>query len=107
MYGYFRRVLEKISSSLKIAYPDEIVSVYAFGSRARGDHRGDSDFDVLVVVRNKSVRLEEGIIELFVDEEMKSGISFDPVIKSADSFELEKRYQTPFYQNIVTEGIAV
>lgn len=107
MYRHARQVLEQISATLKTRYPAEVVSVRAFGSRVRGDHSGTSDFDVLVLVRNKSVVLEEGIIDCFVEQEMSSGVSFDPVIKTMESFEQERRYNTLFYRNVMAEGVPV
>lgn len=99
--------LEKITAILKEKYPENILSVIAFGSRVRGDHTENSDFDILVVVKNRSVPIEEGIIDIFVEEEMKTNIFFDPVIKSAESMELEKNHHTPFFENITNEGILI
>jgi len=79
--------------------------LYAFGSRVRGDFRENSDFDVLVVVNKKTIEVEKRVIDVFVDEEIESGISFDPVIKTTESFSLEQNHNTPFYQNIVKEGV--
>lgn len=107
MYFHVKAVLERISSSLKKRYPENIVSVYAFGSRVRGDHTGGSDFDILVIVKTRSIAIEEAIINVFVEEEMESGFSFDPVIKTLNSFELEKQHHTPFFEHIQQEGIAV
>ena len=105
VFEYARKSLEKISATLRKAFPDRIVSITAFGSRVRGDHTGESDFDVLVVVENRSPELEDRILSVFVEEEMRSGVSFDPLIKSLESFELEKRYGTAFYENITSEGV--
>ena len=107
MYAHEKAALQRISASLRERYPEDILSVYAFGSRARGDHGARSDFDVLVIVRERSLAVEEAVIEAFVDGERQSGLSFDPVIKSLRSFELEKRHHTPFFQNIEQEGIPV
>ena len=107
MYSHEKTALERISSSLKKKYPENIVSVYAFGSRVRGDHAEGSDFDILVIVKNRSITVEEAIIDAFVEEEMKSGVSFDPLIKTLSSFELEKQHHTPFFKNIEQEGIAL
>ncbi len=107
MYQYARVILEQIGASLRADYPGQIVSIHAFGSRARGDHRGDSDFDVLVVVRERTIEIEEQIISRFVEHERTTGVSFDPVIKTLESFEQERRYQTRFYENIMKEGIPV
>ncbi len=107
MYSYEKTALKKITSSLRNIFPEHIVSVYAFGSRVRGDHTEGSDFDVLVIVKNRTIALEEAIIDMFVEEEMNSGVFFDPVIKTLKSFELEKQYHTPFFENIQQEGISV
>jgi predicted nucleotidyltransferase len=43
---------------------DEIAEVWLYGSRARGDHRTDSDLDLAVVVVGKSVA-ERQVIWMF------------------------------------------
>lgn len=107
MFTYAKTVLQKISTAVKEKYPQKIVSVIAFGSKVRGDHGEGSDFDVLVIVKEPSTEVQEGIIDIFIEEEMRSGISFDPVIKSLAGFELEKQHHTPFYENILNEGVSV
>jgi len=79
--------------------------MYAFGSRVRGDFSASSDFDVLVVVRDKNPEIEYAIVSVIVDIEMQYNLSFTPVIKDEKAFELEKKYNSPFYNNIIHEGI--
>lgn len=105
MFAHEKKALKQVTEKLKKRFPNRIVSVYAFGSRVRGDHDEWSDFDVLVVVKNKEPRIEYGIVSIFVDEEMKSGVLFSPVIKDIQAFGMEKKYRTPFYKNIMKEGI--
>lgn len=81
--------------------------MYAFGSRIRGDHDRRSDFDILVIVKKKNPKVEAVIIDAFLEDEAESGISFDPVIKSLASFELERKHNTPFYENVVRDGVFV
>lgn len=107
MYSHEQKALKKISHILMNRYPKEIEKIIAFGSRVRGDHREGSDFDVLVVTKNRTPLIEEGIIDVFVEEEMESGISFDPVIKTAHSYQMEKQYNTPFYNHIIQEGVKI
>ncbi len=76
----------------------------AFGSRVRGDFRGDSDLDVLVVVDSPSVEDEAGIISVFVKEEEATGVPFEVVIKSLEAYNKEQRYNTAFYRNLLKEG---
>lgn len=105
MYAYEKEILRRITEKLKERFSGRIVSVHAFGSRVRGDNDEWSDFDVLVVVRDKDPEIEAKIINVFVDEEIKGGLSFAPVIKDIRSFEMEKKYHTPFYENIMKEGV--
>lgn len=107
MFAYEKILLQRISDKLRREFPGRIDSVHAFGSRVRGDHDVWSDFDVLVVVKDKDPQLESAIIGIFVDEEMKAGASFSPVIKDRRAFELEKQHHTPFYDAVVREGVPV
>ena len=50
--------------------------MYVFGSRGRGDHTGGSDFDILVIVKTRSITIEEAIIDEIlkpVQEVLKTG----------------------------------
>ena len=89
MFSHERQALERIAACLRERFADRIAGVYAFGSRVRGDHEVWSDFDVLVVVRDRDTGTEAETIGLIVDEEVKAGVSFAPVIKDARAFELE------------------
>jgi len=84
-----------------------IVSIYAFGSRVRGDYGEWSDIDLLVVVKDKDPEIERGIIATIVEEEIERGVPFTPVIKDSQAFEKERIFKTPFYESIIKEGIAL
>ncbi len=44
-------VLARLKDELRTLYGARIERVLLYGSRARGDHREDSDYDVLVVIK--------------------------------------------------------
>lgn len=107
MFAYEKTLLQRISDRVRRQFPGRIVSVHAFGSRVRGNHDAGSDFDVLVVVKDKDPLLESGIIGIFVEEETPVGASFTPVVKDIRAFEMEKKHHTPFYETIIKEGVPV
>lgn len=107
MFDHDKNVLKGLSDILRRSFSNEIEGIYAFGSRVRGDNDDHSDFDVLIVVKGKTPAKEEKIISVLVDYEMEHGYSFIPVIKDAVSFAMEKKYNAPFYQNIIKEGICL
>lgn len=101
------KTLQIISRKLQDEFPTDLEGFYAFGSRVRGDHHEESDFDLLVVVTDRTPAKINRIIDIIVDTEMEHNLSFFPVIKDTSAFEKEKQYNTPFYHNIMEEGIAL
>lgn len=52
-------ILSRFRASLAALYGERLERVVLFGSRARGEARSDSDYDVAVFVRNLDDRWEE------------------------------------------------
>ena len=61
---------------------------------------------MLIVVKDRNPAIENEIMDIFVEEELKSGVIFSPVIKDYTAFEKEKNLHNPFYENIQREGVA-
>lgn len=106
MFILEKEAMIRICERLKDVLKDNLVALVAFGSRVRGDFDGDSDFDVLVIVKERDAEVIDIINDVFEIEEDKATIPFSPVIKPLDVFEKERRYDPPFYRNIKREGIA-
>ncbi len=83
----------------------EIIRAYVYGSRVRGDYRGDSDIDVLVVVNKKNKYIKNKIIEIFYSYELKTDMSFSIVILSTEELEFNQKLGSPFIKSINTEGV--
>jgi uncharacterized protein len=52
-------ILKRFRTALDSIYGDRLERVVLFGSRARGDARADSDYDVAVFLRNFTDRWQE------------------------------------------------
>ena len=52
-------ILDRLLTALNAVYGDRIERVVLFGSRARGDARPDSDYDVAVFLRQMTDRWQE------------------------------------------------
>ena len=97
-----RRIAEDFARRLKAKYGDRIEHVVLFGSVARGDHRADSDVDLLVVTEDTSwafrLRLAEDATECLAREGVY--VSAKPVSPE----ELAGMKGTLFERNVRTEG---
>lgn len=105
MFVIEKKAIDRATRRLQKLLGNNLITVAVFGSRVRGDFTEESDFDVLVVVKNRTLDIIMKVNEIFSREENKAGVSFSAVIKQMEIFEKEKRFNTPFYQNIKKEGI--
>lgn len=76
-----------------------------FGSRARGDEKPDSDYDILVVLEKK----ERPVIDKLYDGVMDCLMDFNRLVSlkiySEEQWQYSTKLGTPFSKNVMKEGI--
>ncbi len=77
-------------------------------TRARGDHRENSDWDILVLVNNETLtnEIEDSYRTGFYDIELETGNILSSFFYSKNTWE-QKMYVTPLYKNIEKEAIQI
>lgn len=97
-------VLGAIEAKLQAVLPKD-GQVLLFGSRARGDNRVDSDWDVLILV-NKD-RLDSFDYERFTYPLFELGWDLDEIINPVlyTKRDWERGSFTPFYKNVQQDAI--
>ena len=98
-------VLSKIKAIVKQIDPQADVILY--GSRARGDEKPDSDWDLLILVNSKADLDYEMVFrhKLF-DLELDLEESFSVTVHNKNEWK-SKYWVTPLYQNISKEGLRI
>ena len=105
-----RRVLDLYRQLTLQRFGDEVDRIVLFGSRARGDHYGDSDWDVAVFI-NRPVTSSDrrGMSEVGHEVMCRTGALIQPIVLSAarwgDDDELVRnirREGTPIYAGAAT-----
>ena len=78
-----------------------------FGSRARGDHRPDSDYDLLVVVGQRDPLVVDALYEAVMDILLAHGRLVS--LKILDRRELTRlqALRAPFVTRVTDEGVQV
>ena len=95
--------LKKITLSLS-TFP-EIDLVVFFGSRARGDFEGHSDMDLLVII--KDISLKNQVIGVLHDIELDYEVPISPVIFTSREYAMNKKLKNGFVGNIEKEGVVL
>jgi len=97
-------IIKTIQEILRRVAPD--ATAILFGSEARGDARPDSDIDVLILVDKEKISLQDRQTITFplYDVELDTGIMISPKVFSKQVWE-EQMSITPFYRNVMKEGI--
>ncbi len=94
---YARRLKERLG--------DRLVSVTLYGSRARGDARAGSDFDLIVQVRERTEEVREVVLHLDVEMMNEFDELFVGMIYNEAEWKLESGM--PLGWNVSQEGIAL
>jgi len=86
---------------------DPEAEVILYGSRARGDERSESDWDVLVLTQyDVDLQAERRFRNNLYDLELESGEAVSLFVYSKNDWQTRQRI-SPFYQSVTHEGIRI
>lgn len=87
---------------------DSNAEVIIYGSRARGDSKTLSDWDVLILLQSEKVTFatERELINLMYEIELDNNAVISPLIYSKSDWYINYKI-TPLFENITREGIIV
>lgn len=99
-------IVRQIKEVVQLKEPTATTILY--GSEARGDARADSDIDVLILLDGdtRNLRREDEISGALYDLELNTGVLISPMIMLRKQWE-NRPFKTPFYINVINEGITL
>ncbi len=100
-----KEILAKIKANVQNVEMDS--EVILFGSQARNEERDDSDWDILILTSNKTdIKHEQKFRHELFNLELEYGVAFSTFVYS--KYDWNNKYSvTPFYKNILKDGINI
>ena len=97
-------ILENIKKA--IHRQDPKAQAFLFGSRARGDNKPDSDWDILILINNQAVtsEIEDRFRDVLYNIELESGQIISTFIYPKSFWNNTLKY-SPLYKAVKKEGI--
>lgn len=101
-------VINRFMRGLEAKHLDKMIEkMYLFGSRARGQEKPDSDYDLLVVAASADKRFRSDLYDIAVDILLEMGRDVSLKIFRTDEFNRLRAMGTPFMKNVLSEGVRI
>jgi predicted nucleotidyltransferase len=101
-----RTIIKELKLALVAHFGEDIKDVILFGSRVTGKAHKDSDYDVLIIVNDDyDWRLEDKIISVVYNLELKYDILIDMKVISSNELHHSIKGIHPLYQDAMQGGI--
>ncbi len=97
------RELDLFLKDVKKIYGDKLDKIILYGSRARGDYRPDSDFDIMILTSMlQSLEFDKKFTKV-AEASYYPDVEINPTAQNTEFFNKWSN-ASPFYKNIVKEG---
>jgi len=105
-----RSSLHRLDQQLREKFGERYVKLILFGSRARGDHRPDSDADVAVIMREPVEDrwdLTKSVLDDTYDILLDTGLYIEPHLLDEEALNAPDKSANPvLVQEILRDGVA-
>ncbi len=95
----------KFAQVIRDKLGNKIEKIILFGSHSRGEATTESDYDFLLLVKNRNRSLRETVLDIEADMLDKHNKLFTSVIYDSKQWNFSKF--TPFGKNVAQEGIDI
>lgn len=90
---------------IKTALGENLIDIEIFGSKVRGDFTQESDIDMLIVVKNRTLDVMDKVGDIASELIFKYNLPLSPVVFSEYEYKINTDMSSPFTLNVKAEGV--
>lgn len=102
-----REVIYSFAKELREKLGDEILSIWLFGSKAKGAFHKDSDIDVFILVKEKTPVIHNKLAEITANYDIEYSLPLSTVLYDLFEYRKNKELGSFFFENVEKEGIVL
>ena len=102
-----RTAVKKYIGLIRDRFPDRVISVTLFGSKARGDADAESDIDLLVLLDTRDSASRSELWRIASDISLEHNVVLSVRVFARKRWHDTRRTHPPLYRAIEADGIAL
>lgn len=99
--------IQEFAQKVRGALGAQLIALKLFGSKATGRDEPDSDIDVLVVVKEASVKVEDQVLDIAFEVNLVHEVYISPRVLDRATLDDPVWKTTPFLRALAKEGISL
>jgi predicted nucleotidyltransferase len=100
-----QEAVEEYIQLIRSRYPERILAVALFGSKARGDADDESDIDLLVLVDVEEKRFRDELWHIASRVSLEHNVVVSPSVFGQERWAETRRIRMPIYRAIQAEAV--
>jgi predicted nucleotidyltransferase len=97
--------IRRYVAGIRERFPEDVLSVTLFGSKARGDANAESDIDLLVLVDEESREIRSELWRIASDVSLEYNVVLSVRVFARSRWAETRRIRLPLYRAIVADGV--
>ena len=100
-----RKAVIEYVTRIRTRFPDRVLAVTLFGSKARGDADAESDIDLLVLVDAEDSEFRSELWRIASDVSLDYSVVVSARVFGQSRWAKARRMRIPLYRAVVTDGV--
>jgi len=105
MLSVHKKTIEELKRKLVSELGDRIDSIILYGSVARNEAREESDIDILVITKDKDIKIYDKISKIRTDIDLDNNTLTSLLSLSRRELERYIKLGSPFIESVIEEGV--